>query len=412
MPHSRFEAALARDVDTLTATGRSKGVELEITGFIPATGDRGPRCRLAGHQNREFLKMNSNGYLGMANRPDVIAAEEQATRDFGAGPGAVRFISGTYAPHLELERRLASFHGREAGMIFSSAYATIVGILSPLITSETAVVSDELNHNCIINAMRLSRPKTKKIYRHSDPNDLRRKISETVGQAERVIVVTDGVFSMRGDWAPLPEIMALAHRFDGDFNENVVVLVDDSHGVGAFGSTGRGTEEATGSEPADILVGTLGKALGVNGGYVVGGAKLIRFLRETAPLYIYSNPITPGEAAAARKALEILDNDEGLRLLSHLREMTARFEKGLVELGFETIPGGHPVVPLMVRDTEKTSALVRHLFDNGILATGLNYPVVPQGDEEIRFQISAAHTPFDIDSALEALAAFSRKEGT
>src|SRR5690606_10656194 len=160
------------------------------------------------------------------------------------------------------------------------------------------------------------------------------------------------------------------------------------------------------SPPADVLVATLGKALGVNGGYVVSRASVIRYLRETAPFYIYSNPITPGEAAAALRALEILDSEEGLRLLDRLRALTARFERGLVELGYEVIPGEHPVVPLMVRDTATTRALVQHLRQNGVLATGLAYPVVPRGDEEIRFQISAEHTEADIDQVLSVLAAF------
>jgi glycine C-acetyltransferase len=215
---------------------------------------------------------------------------------------------------------------------------------------------------------------------------------------------------MRGDWAPLPRIQDLAERFDAAFPENAVVVVDDSHGVGAFGRTGRGTEEFTGARPADVLIATLGKALGVNGGYVAGGRPLVEYLRETAPLYIYSNPITPGEAAAAAKALSILDSPEGLRLLDHLRAMTARFEKGIVDLGYETIPGEHPVVPLMVRDTPKTNALVRHLKDHGILATGLKYPVVPRGDEEIRFQVSADHTAQDIDFTLQVLASFPGRE--
>ncbi|MDH3745063.1 MAG: aminotransferase class I/II-fold pyridoxal phosphate-dependent enzyme [Acidobacteriota bacterium] len=408
MPSDRFEAALAGAVSELEEKGTAKGAETEVVEVLAAGEDSGPRVLLAGEGDRPFLRMNSNGYLGLAARRDIVAAEEEATRAFGAGPGAVRFISGTYSPHVELERRLAAFHGRQAGMIFSSAYATMVGILAPLITPATAVVSDALNHNCIINAMRLARPKVKQIYKHSDMADLERKLEEIPGGFERVILVTDGIFSMRGDWAPLAEILALARRFDDRFPENVVVLVDDSHGVGAFGATGRGTEEFTESGPADILVGTLGKAFGVNGGYVTGSSTLVRYLRETAPMYIYSNPITVGEAAAACKAVEIVDSAFGRALLDHLRTMTARFEKGLVDLGYETIPGEHPVVPLMVRDTARTAALVRHLYDNGILATGLNFPVVPKGDEEIRFQVSAAHTPADIDAVLEVLRTFEQ----
>jgi glycine C-acetyltransferase len=408
MPHDRFLQALSAEVDTLRERGTAKGDEAVIAEVLPAAGERGPRYLLEGHGDKPFLKMNSNNYLGMSLRREVIEAEEAATAAFGAGPGAVRFISGTYRQHVELERQLAAFHRREAAMLFSSAYATTLGVLVPLITAETVIISDELNHNCIINAMRLARPKDKQIYRHVDMADLEAKLAAAAGsgQFRRAIVVTDGIFSMRGDWAPLPRIQDLAERFDAAFPENAVVVVDDSHGVGAFGRTGRGTEEFTGARPADVLIATLGKALGVNGGYVAGGRPLVEYLRETAPLYIYSNPITPGEAAAAAKALSILDSPEGLRLLDHLRAMTARFEKGIVDLGYETIPGEHPVVPLMVRDTPKTNALVRHLKDHGILATGLKYPVVPRGDEEIRFQVSADHTAQDIDFTLQVLASF------
>jgi glycine C-acetyltransferase len=405
MPTERFAQALTRELAALAERGTRKGAESVITRLLPPADGRGPRYLLEGEGARPFLKMNSNNYLGMSGHPGVIAAEEDATHEFGAGPGAVRFISGTYAVHIELERRLAAFHGRESGMLFSSAYATLLGVLVPFITPETVVVSDELNHNCIINAMRLARPKEKLIYKHLDLADLEAKLAQAQGSAQRAIVVTDGIFSMRGDHAPLPDIVALARKFDAAFPENVVVLVDDSHGVGALGETGRGTEELTGAQ-GDILVATLGKALGVNGGYVVGSRTLTEYLRETAPLYIYSNPITCGEAAASTRALAILDSAEGLSLLAHLRTMTKRFKEGIIALGYETLPGAHPVVPLMVRDTAKTTALVRHLRDHGILATGLKYPVVPRGDEEIRFQISADHTLADVDETLAALASF------
>lgn len=408
MPQDRFLQALSSEVDALREKGTIKGDETVIVKVLAAEGERGPRYLLEGQGDKPFLKMNSNNYLGMSLRPEVIEAEEETTAAYGAGPGAVRFISGTYRQHVELERQLAAFHGREAAMIFSSAYATTLGVLVPLITAETVLISDELNHNCIINAMRLARPKDKQIYRHVDMADLDARLSAAAasGQFRRAVIVTDGIFSMRGDWAPLPELQAIVDKYDAAFPENAVVVVDDSHGVGAFGPTGRGTEEFTGARPSDILIGTLGKAFGVNGGYVAGSRHLVAYLRETAPLYIYSNPITPGEAAAASKAVSIVDSPEGRRLLDHLRSMTARFEKGIVDLGYETIPGEHPVVPLMVRDTPKTNALVRHLKENGILATGLKFPVVPRGDEEIRFQVSADHTPYDIDSTLKVLASF------
>lgn len=405
MSHDRLDAALNQEVEALRAAGTAKGSESVITRIIPPAVGRGPRLGLAG-SDVEFLRMNSNGYLGLARHPLVIAAEEAATRAFGAGPGAVRFISGTYQPHVDLEERLAHFHGRERSIIFSSAYATVVSALNALITPETLVLSDELNHNCIINALRMARPAARDVYRHLDFDGLDSALGQAGGSARRAVVVTDGVFSMRGDHADLAALQEVARSHDAAFPENVVVVVDDSHGVGAYGATGRGTEEITGSGPVDVLIGTLGKGLGVNGGYLVGSEGLISYLREKAPMYIYSNPITVGEAAASIAALDVVDSEEGRGMLAHLAALTRKFESGLVELGFETIPGPHPVVPLMMRDTERTSALVGYLFDNGILATGLNYPVVPKGDEEIRFQVNADHTEPDIDFVLEVLRGF------
>ncbi|MDT8340798.1 MAG: aminotransferase class I/II-fold pyridoxal phosphate-dependent enzyme [Longimicrobiales bacterium] len=402
----RLNAVLAAHVEELERAGTAKGAEAVVTGVLPAADGQGARFHLRGQGEKAFIRMNSNSYLGLGLRREVMEAEEHGTAKYGAGPGAVRFISGTYDVHVELERDLARFHGREEAMVFSSAYATIVSTIVPLVTPETVLVSDELNHNCIINAMRLARPVGKAVYRHNDVAQLEAALEEWSGKAQRALVVTDGIFSMRGDHAPLKEIQALCRAYDERFPENVVLVVDDSHGVGAFGETGRGTEEYTGSGAVDVLVGTLGKAFGVNGGYVTGSHALVRFLRESSPMYIYSNPITPGEAAACRKALEIVDSGEGRDLLAHLRAMTKRFEQGLGRIGIETIPGEHPVVPLMIRDTARTRALVRYLFDQGVLVTGLAFPVVPRGDEEIRAQVNADHTPQDIDRVLEILAAY------
>jgi glycine C-acetyltransferase len=390
-------------LQVLKEQGTLKGNEAVITGIKSAEGEKGPRYFIAGYGDKEFLRMNANNYLGMSFKKDVIKAEEEAAEKFGVGPGAVRFISGTFKTHKDLEKRLAEFHNREDAMIFSAAYATVMGVLPSLITKDTIVISDELNHNCIINAIRLSKPKDKKIYKHNDANDLERALKESVGNGKRVIIVTDGIFSMRGEWAPLNEIADLAEEFDDKFEEGVITVVDDSHGVGAIGKTGRGTTEYLNENRIDILVATLGKALGVNGGYVVSDKVIIDYFRETAAFYIYSNPITPSEAAAALKAVNILDSEQGKLLLSHLHDMTRRFEQGLVDIGYEVIRGDHPVVPLMIRDTHKTKDLVSFLMDNGILATGLAYPVVPRGDEEIRFQICADHTEYDIDYALKIL---------
>lgn len=406
MALDRLEAACMATLADLRDKGTLKGEEKVVTGVKQAQGGKGPRYYLAGHGRKEFLKMNSNSYLGLTLDKKVLAAEEKASRKYGVGPGAVRFISGTYAPHIELEKKLAAFHGRQAAIVFSAAYAAIVGIIPQLVNKETIVLSDALNHNSIINSVRLSRPAEKTIYKHLDMADLDEKLKGCIGKGSRVILVTDGVFSMRGDYAPLDRITEICDRYQSDFAEGVITVVDDSHGIGAFGRTGRGTEEYTNAK-ADILIATLGKALGVNGGYAVASQTIISYLRETAPLYIYSNPITPSEAAAAVKSLEILNSPKGVRLLAHVRKLTKKFEQGLVKAGYETIPSENPIVPLMVRDTQKTSDLVNSFFAKGILATGLNFPVVPRGDEEIRFQISASHTEKDIDYVLKVLAGYS-----
>lgn len=402
MAHDRLDRALAAETSGLREAGTAKGDEAVITGVVPPEGGLGRRYLLAGSGQR-YLRMNSNSYLGLSHHPGVLDAEAEAAHRFGAGPGAVRFISGTYQPHRDLEDRLASFHGRAGTVAYSSAYAAVVSTLMSLVTPETAVLSDELNHNCIINGLRMTRPSARDVYPHLDYESLDRALSDLAGKADRVIVVTDGVFSMRGDFADLARLSEIVAGHDSEFLQNVVLVVDDSHGVGAFGEGGRGTEAMTGGT-ADVLVGTLGKAFGVNGGYVAASGAVTDYLREKGPMYVYSNPISAGEAAAATMAVDIVDSPEGGEMLRHLAAMTRKFEEGLVAGGFETIPGPHPVVPLMVRDTDRTGALVAHLRENGVLATGLNFPVVPRGDEEIRFQVNADHTEADIDFVLEVLA--------
>jgi glycine C-acetyltransferase len=405
MSLTKIEQLFKAKLTQLQQQGISKGDEKIITGRQAATDGFGPRYFLEGYPDQAFLRMNSNSYLGLAGHPRLIKAEAEAAEQFGTGPGAVRFISGTYRAHVELEKNLAEFHGREAAMIMSAAYATMMGVLPQFISDETLVVSDALNHNCIINAIRLAHPVRKEVYAHLDIDALERILEANKGQVKRVCVVTDGIFSMRGDHAPLDRIDACCRRHEAGYEEGIITVVDDSHGVGAFGRTGRGTEEYTGAK-ADILIATLGKAFGVNGGYVAASSAVVAYLRETAPLYIYSNPITPAEAAAAMAALDIADSPEGARLLEKLRNLSARLRSGLERLGFETLPGEHPIVPVLIRDTEKTSALAAHLFAHRILATGLNYPVVPKGDQEIRLQVAADHTDKDMDYLLAALAKF------
>ena len=407
----KLNKALDAEVDELKKKGTAKGKEAIFVGVKKPAGKKGPRYLLKGHGDKEFLRMNSNSYLGMSLEDDIIKAEEAASREFGVGPGAVRFINGTYEAHRNLEKRLAAFHNREDAMIYSAAYATTIGAFAALTTKDTIIISDELNHNCIIMAIRLSRPSDKKIYKHNNMEELEQHIKDSIGKAKRIVIVTDGIFSMRGDYAPLDVISDLSKKYDKEFPENIVVMVDDSHGIGAYGETGRGTEEITKADGVDVLVGTLGKAFGVNGGYVTASESVTRYLREKAVTYIYSNPITVGEAAAALKVIKFADSEAGRERLKHVGKLTKRFENGLKELGFEIIESPHPIVPLMVRDTQKTTDIVKFLFENGILATGLNYPVVPKGDQTIRFQVNGNHTEHDIDTVLSVLAEYRKQPG-
>jgi glycine C-acetyltransferase len=403
MSLDKLNAALVADVDKLTREGRAKAPERIIVGYVPASGERGPRYRLLG-SDREFLRMNSNSYLSLANHPDVLAAADAAAHRFGAGPGAVRFIDGTFAPHRDLEARIAAFVGRPSARVFNSAYTTTLGLAITLAGPETFWIGDELNHNCIIRAMRIANvPSAQRaIFKHNDLADLAQHLERVPANTGRLIVIFDGIFSMRGDNAPVDAIAALAARHDDRFRDGVITVMDDSHGIGAYGPTGRGTEEHCGAR-ADIFIGTFGKAFGVNGGFAAGSPELVEAMRQKADTYIYTNPLGAADAAAAVSAIDVADGPDGRERLANLAARTAQFRNGLTALGFESIPGPHPVVPLLVRDTDRVRALVAGLYDRGILAVGLTFPVVPKGDETIRFQINAAHTAADIDEVLGAL---------
>ncbi len=406
MALDKLNNILSGKVKELAAKQSLKSREHVITGIKKSDNGFGPRYYLSNQQQTEYLRFNSNSYLGLNLDSRVIKAEEEAATKFGTGPGAVRFISGTFASHRALEKQLAKFHDREDAILFSAAYGAVIGVLHSLITKETIVISDALNHNSIINGIRISRPVDKLIYPHLDIMELDNLFRTIVGKASRVIVVTDGIFSMRGDHAPLAEINQVCRKYEHEFQEGVITIMDDSHGVGSFGATGRGVEEYE-QASADILIGTLGKAFGVNGGYAVTSNEVIKFLRETAPLYIYTNPITPSEASAASRSIEILDSQEGISLLNTIARLTSKFENGLQNLGLEILTSKHPIVPLMTRDTKKNTAMIDHLFDNQILATGLNFPVVPKGDQSIRFQINGCHTTKDVEYVLNVLAGFN-----
>jgi glycine C-acetyltransferase len=403
MSLDKLNAALVKEVAALEQEGRAKAPERVIAGYVPASGARGPRYRLRGSDG-EFIRMNANSYLSLSHHPAVLEAADQASREFGAGPGAVRFIDGTSAHHVALEERIARFVGRPAARAFNSAYTTTLGLAIALTGPDTYWIGDALNHNCIIRAMRIANvPKEQRaVFAHNDVDDLARQLDAVPAGTARVVVIFDGIFSMRGDNAPLDRFAAVVAKHDGRFRDGVVMVMDDSHGIGAYGRTGRGTEEHTGAR-TDVLVGTFGKAFGVNGGFVAGSRELVEAVRQKADTYIYTNPLGAADAAAAVAAIEVADGAEGRERLANLKARTDQFRQGLADLGLESIPGPHPVVPLLVRDTARTRAMVKGLYDRGILAVGLTYPVVPKGDETIRFQINAAHTKADIEQVLGAL---------
>jgi glycine C-acetyltransferase len=403
MSLDRLDAGLRRDVAALHDSGRAKAPERVIVDYVPPRGDRGPRYKLAGH-DAEYLRMNSNSYLSLSHHPEVLAAADEASHRFGAGPGAVRFIDGTFAAHTELEERIAAFSDRPAAKIFNSAYTTNLGVALAIQNKQTYWIGDELNHNCIIRAMRIAGvPRSHKaIFPHNDIDALKAAIEAVPDGIERVVVIFDGVFSMRGDHAPVAAINEVLEPHRDRFAEGLVTIIDDSHGIGAYGATGRGTEEICGSE-VDIVVGTFGKAFGVNGGFVAASEAVVEAVRQKADTYIYTNPLSVADCAAAKVAVDLTDSAEGRRRLAHVQARIAQFRQGLADLGLESIPGEHPVVPLMVRDTDETRRMVRDFFEAGILVVGLNFPVVPQGDQTIRFQINAAHTEADIAEVLTVL---------
>jgi len=410
MSTNKLDTSLTQELEDLAAEGRTKNPERIITGYIPPQGEKGPRYRLAGSDN-EFIRLNSNSYLSLSFHPDVVAAADKATHDFGVGPGAVRFIDGTFEPHVSLEKRIAAFVEKPAAKIFNSAYTSNCGLALSISNKKTHWVGDQLNHNSIIRAMRITNiPSANKgIFKHNDMADLKRCLDEVSPEMERVIVVFDGIFSMRGDYAPMKEIVELCKNYDDRFKDGVITVVDDSHGIGAYGATGRGTPEYAGAWP-DVVIGTFGKAFGVNGGFIAGSTTIVESVRQKADTYIYTNPLSAADCAAAKTAIDICDSQEGLDRLKHLSTVTKLFRSGLDDLGLESIPGPHPVVPLMVRDTPKTHELVQNLHENGVLVVGLTFPVVPKGDETIRFQINASHTHADINKVLELLNRFQAEQ--
>jgi glycine C-acetyltransferase len=406
MPLDKLDNSLRQEIDALKAEGRAKIPERVIMEVLPPAGEKGPRYKLKG-SDKKYIRMNSNSYLSLSNDPGLVEAADGATRKLGVGPGAVRFIDGTFSYHIALEERIARFVGKPAAKIFNSAYTSNCGLALVVSNKQTFWIGDQLNHNSIIRAMRISNVPgaNRAVYNHNDMEALKKCLDGVPQEMERVVIIFDGIFSMRGDYAPIDRIVKTAEPYQGKFKDGVITVVDDSHGIGAFGKTGRGTPEFSGAQP-DVIIGTFGKAFGVNGGFVAASETVIEAIRQKADTYIYTNPLGVGDCAAAIKAIDLCDSSEGIRRLGHLQQRIQQFRQGIAALGLESIPGPHAVVPLLVRDTAKTHRLVQYLFDQGVLVVGLTFPVVPRGDETIRFQINAAHTKADIDEVLKILSGF------
>jgi len=409
MSKQHFYSILDSEVARIDGVATTKRNEKLIQSFSSPT--------VAQIEGIDITIFNSNDYLGLRHNNEVKVAEHKASQSYGAGPGAVRFISGSMQIHRDLEKTIASFHGRDDAMVFSSAFAANLATLFCLISGQSKdstvkdrvlVVSDALNHRSIIDGIRLAQlPKEQRVvFEHMNMESLRSVLEAAKGNHDRVLVVTDGVFSMLGEYQRLDEMRALVDEYDSQFANGVLLVVDDCHGVASCGKTGRGVEELKHVQ-ADVLVGTFGKGFGSDGGYVVSNQHVIDYLRESSATYIYSNSISPGTAGAAKQAVEIVNSGIGAALMAKLEENTLYFKDKMIKAGFDFAADSvHPIQPVLIADPIKTKKLVDFLFSKHILVTNISYPVVAKGRDEIRIQLSAAHTKEQIDSLVETMCQF------
>ena len=344
--------------------------------------------------DREVLNLCANNYLGLADHPAIVAAAKEALDRWGYGMASVRFICGTQEVHKELEAALTDFLGTEDTVLHPSCFDANGGIFEALLEEKDAVISDALNHASIIDGIRLCKAQRFR-YANRDMADLERQLKDSAGARFRLIV-TDGVFSMDGYLAPLPEICELAERHDA------LVMVDDSHAVGFMGANGRGTHEHHGvMGRIDAITGTLGKALGgASGGYVSGRKEIVAMLRQRSRPYLFSNSVPPPIAAASLKVLELIRTAGELR--QRLRDNTAFFRQEMTQAGFDILPGEHPIVPVMVGDAALAARMAQLMLERGVYVVGFSYPVVPKGQARIRTQVSAAHSRSDLERAIKA----------
>ena len=355
----------------------------------------------------EVLILSSNNYLGLCAHPDVVAAGHAALDQFGAGTGSVRFICGTLTVHRDLEAALARLVGCESSLTYVSCWNANEGLCPTLLGEQDIVISDQLNHASIIDAIRLAKSITKcqtAVYKHSDMTDLEDKLRAAAGARLR-LVFTDGVFSMEGDIARLPDIVALARKYDA------VVAMDDSHATGVLGRHGRGTAEHFGMVgEVDIITSTLGKALGgAAGGFTAGSAQLTDYLTQRSRPQLFSNALPPSVAGSALAAVQVLEGHP--ELVARLHENARFFRDQLTALGFKPLPGETPIVPVILGETAKAIRVSELLLEHGVFVTGFGYPVVPQGHARVRCQLSAAHTRDDLEFALQAFQQVGRQLG-
>jgi glycine C-acetyltransferase len=354
----------------------------------------GPQGSLVTVLDREVLNLCANNYLGLADHPAVVTAAKEALDRWGYGMASVRFICGTQEVHKELESALTDFLGTEDTILYSSCFDANGGVFEALLDEHDAVISDSLNHASIIDGIRLCKARRLR-YANRDMEDLEHQLQESADARFRM-VVTDGVFSMDGYLAPLPEICELAERYDA------LVMVDDSHAVGFMGANGRGTHEHHGvMGRIDAISGTLGKALGgASGGYVSGRRELVAMLRQRSRPYLFSNSVAPPIVAASLAVLDLIKSATELR--GRLRDNTTFFRKQMTGAGFDILPGDHPIVPVMVGDATVAGRMAQAMLERGVYVVAFSYPVVPQGKARIRTQVSASHSKADLERAVKA----------
>lgn len=394
MPSHSLSAFLQQNLTELKEQGLYNTIQ-------PLESPNGPIIKI---QGREFVNLSSNNYLGLANDERLKEAAIRATREFGTGSGAVRSINGTLSLHVELEEKLAQFKGTEAVLSYQSGFNCNMAAISAVIGAGDAILSDELNHASIIDGCRLTKAKVIR-YNHSDMDDLRTKAREAreSGQYDKIIVITDGVFSMDGDIAKLPEIVEIAEAYD------LITYVDDAHGSGVLGD-GAGTVKHFGlSDRVDLQIGTLSKAVGVVGGYVAGSRDLIDWLKVRSRPFLFSTALPPGAVAACITAIDILQNSKELQ--SKLWENTRYLQEGLRQLGYSTGATETPITPCIIGDESTTQKFSTRLYEKGVYAKAIVFPTVPKGTGRVRNMPTAIHTKEMLDRALAAYETIGRELG-